>query len=289
MAAAAFPQDNLLPQPTGGLAPGAAAALLVHAGLIAALTISIDWRSRQPEVVAAELWAAVPQVAAPAPPPPPVAVQPAPAPPAPATPAPPVAKPTPQPDPDIALERERRLKAEKQKADDDLKKAEAERKKRADEKKEADRKKQEAAEAARVAEEKAAEKAEDERLARQRQENLRRMMGQAGPTPTTPATTGSTGTAAQSAAPSANYLSRLRKLVRDQVVFNGSVPGNAAAEVAVTTAPGGTIISSRLIKSSGHKEWDEAVIRALEKLGSLPRDTDGRVPPSLTLVFRQTD
>ncbi len=288
MAAAAFPQDNLLPQPTGGLAPGAAAALLVHAGLIAALTLSIDWRSRQPEVVAAELWAAVPQTAAPPPPPPPVAVQAAPAPPAPTPPAPPVAKPPPQPDPDIALERERRLKAEKQKAEDDLKKAEADRKKKADEKKaeekkEAERKKQEAAEAARVA---AEEKADDERREKQRQENLRRMMGQAG---TTPTPSGSTGTAAQSAAPSANYLSRLRKLVRDQVVFNGTVPGNAAAEVAVTTAPGGTIISSRLIKSSGHKEWDEAVIRALEKLGSLPRDTDGRVPPSLTLVFRQTD
>lgn len=279
MAAATFAQDKLLPQPTGGLAPGAAAALLVHAGLLAALSVSIDWRSRQPEVVAAELWAAVPQTAAPAPPPPPVASEPAP-------PAPPVAKPAPQPDPDIALERERRLKAEKQKADDELQKAEAERKKKAEEKKaelkkEAERKKQEAAEAARVAE----EKAEDERLNKQRQENMRRMLAQAG----TASSTGSTGTAAQSAAPSANYLSRLRKLVRDQVVFNGSVPGNAAAEVAVTTAPGGTIISSRLTKSSGHKEWDDAVIRALEKLASLPRDTDGRVPPSLTLVFRQTD
>jgi colicin import membrane protein len=259
----------------------------VHAGLVAALSVSIDWRSRQPEVVAAELWAAVPQTAAPAPLPPPVPSEPAPpAPPVPAPPAAPVAKPAPQPDPDIALERERRLKAEKLKADDELQKAEAERKKKAEEKKaelkkEAERKRQEAAEAARVAE----EKAEDERLNKQRQENMRRMLAQAG----TASSTGSTGNAAQSAPPSANYLSRLRKLVRDQVVFNGSVPGNAAAEVAVTTAPGGTIISSRLTKSSGHKEWDDAVIRALEKLGSLPRDTDGRVPPSLTLVFRQTD
>jgi colicin import membrane protein len=285
MTSAALTQDSLLPQPTGGLAPGAVAALLVHAGLIAALTISIDWRSRQPEVVAAELWAAVPQMAAPLPPPPP---PPAAAAPAPVPPAPPVARPQTQPDPDIAIERERRLKADKQKADEELKKAEAERKRKADEKradeKKADdaRKKQEAAETARAAE----EKAEDERLARQRQENLRRIMGQAG---TTPNTAGATGTAAQNAAPSANYLSRLRKLVRDQIFFTGAVPGNAAAEVAVTTAPGGTIISSRLIKSSGHKEWDEAVLRALEKLGSLPREADGRVPPSFTLVFRQND
>ncbi len=284
MSNAALAQDSLLPQPTGGLAPGALAALVVHAGLIAALTLSIDWRSRQPEVISAELWAAVPQVASPpSPPPPPPPVVAAP------TPAPPVPKPEVQPqvqrDSDIAIERDRRLKLEKQKADDELKRAEAERerKRKAEDKKaEDDRKKREAADAARAAE----EKAEDARLDKQRQENLRRIMGQAG---TTPNTTGSTGSSTQNAAPSANYLGRLRKMVREQVVFNGNVPGNAAAEVSVTTAPGGTIISSRLLKSSGHKEWDDAVLRALEKLGSLPRDTDGRVPPSLTLVFRQTD
>lgn len=280
MASATLTQDSLLPQPAGGLAPGAAAALLVHLGLIAALSISIDWRSRQPEVVAAELWAAVPQTAAPAPPPPPSPAVVAPTPPAP--PAPPVAKPPATPDPDIALERDRRLKAEKLKADEELKKAEAERKRKADEiKAEADRKKQEAAEAARVAE----EKAEDERINKQRQENMRRMMAQAGTATTTP----STGNAAQSAAPSADYLARLRKMLRDQINFNGTVPGNAPAEVTVFAAPGGSIISSKLSKSSGHKEWDAAVVRALDKLGSLPRDSDGRVPASFTFVFRQTD
>ncbi len=281
MATAILAQDSLLPQPTGGLAPGALAALVVHAGLIAALTLSIDWRSHQPEAISAELWAAVPQVAAPLPPlPPPPAV-------AVPTPAPPVAKPAVQApvqrDADIAIERDRRLKAEKQKADDDLKKAEADRKRKADDKKaEDDRKKREAAEAVRVAE----EKAEDQRLAKQHQENVRRMMGQAGSAPNT---SGSTGSSAQNAAPSANYLGRLRKMVRDQIVFNGTVPGNAAAEVSVTVGSSGTIISSTFHKRSGHKEWDDAVMRALEKLGSLPRDTDGRVPPSFTLVFRQND
>lgn len=275
MVAATLAQDSLLPQPTGGLAPGALAALVVHAGLIAALTLSIDWRSRQPEVISAELWAAVPQVAAPPPPPPPMAATP--------TPAPPVAKPTVQPDADIAIERERRLKAEKLKAEDDLKKAEAERKRKAEDKKaEDERKKRDAAEAARVAE----EKTEDERLAKQRQETLRRMMNQAG---TTPNTAGSTGTGAQNAAPSANYLGKIRAAVLRELVFAGTVANNAAAEVAVTTAPGGTIISSRLIKSSGNKDYDNAVLRALEKVVSLPRDVDGRVPPSFTLVFRQTD
>lgn len=274
MASAALTPDSLLPQPSGGLAPGALAALLVHLGLIAALSISIDWRSRQPEVVAAELWASVPQTAAPAPPPPPAAAA-TPAPPAP--PAPPVAKPPAQPDPDIALERDRRVKADKMKAEEDLKKAD-------DKRAEAERKKQEAAEATRVAE----EKAEDERLNRQRQENLRRMMGQAA-TPATTPTTGGPGTAAQSAAPSADYLARLRKMLRDQINFNGTVPGNAPTEVVVNTTPGGTIISRSITKYSGNDEWDKAVVRALDKLGTMPRDIDGRVPSSFTLVFRQRD
>lgn len=283
MASAAFPQDQLLPQPAGGLAPGAAAAVLVHLGLLAALSISMDWRSRQPELVSAELWAAVPQIAAPAPPPPPPpAAAPAPSP---TPPAPPVAQqPAPQPDPDIALERDRRLKAEKLKAaqakvEEEQKKAQE----KAQERAEAERKKKQAAAeaAARAAE----EKAEDERTEKRRQETLRRMMAQAGTTNTA----GNTGSAAQSAAPSADYLARLRKMLRDQINFNGTVPGNAAAEVTVITAAGGTIISSKLSKSSGHKEWDAAVIRALEKLGTMPRDSDGRVPPSFTLVFRQND
>ena len=93
MITASLQAESLLPRAPGGLAPGAALALLVHAGLIAALSLGVDWRSREPEVISAELWAAVPQMAAPpeaapvptpepvvqpppvaAPPPPPVAV-----------------------------------------------------------------------------------------------------------------------------------------------------------------------------------------------------------------------
>jgi colicin import membrane protein len=269
MSAAALNADALLPQPAGGLAPGAALATLVHLGLIAALTFGIDWRSREPEVVAAELWAAVPQTAAPPPPPLPVQAPP---------PPPPVARTETPPDPQIAIEQERRRKAEQKKADD-----EAERKRLAEEKKQdAERVKREKAEAARVAE----EKAEDERLNKQRQENLRRMLGQAG---SAPGTTGPAGNAAQNAAPSASYFGKVRAAVRANLVFTGLVANNAPAEVEVSTAPGGSIISRRLSKSSGNKDWDEAVLRAIDKTGSLPRDTDGRVPPSFTLIFRQND
>ncbi|MDE2453269.1 MAG: cell envelope integrity protein TolA, partial [Burkholderiales bacterium] len=45
--------------------PGALLSLLVHAGLVAALVFSVGWHLREPEAISAELWSAVPQVAAP--------------------------------------------------------------------------------------------------------------------------------------------------------------------------------------------------------------------------------
>ena len=54
-------------------------------------------------------------------------------------------------------------------------------------------------------------------------------------------------------------------------------------------APDGTIIGRRLVKSSGLPTWDEAVLRAIDKTEVLPRDTDGRVPGTLLLVFQPRD
>ena len=43
----ALNNDALLPQRPGGHAPGAVMAVLVHLGLIAALTLGVDWRVRE--------------------------------------------------------------------------------------------------------------------------------------------------------------------------------------------------------------------------------------------------
>ncbi len=51
-------------------------------------------------------------------------------------------------------------------------------------------------------------------------------------------------------------------------------------------APDGTIVGVRILHSSGNPAWDDAVVRALHKTDTLPRDTDGRVPPSLVIGFR---
>jgi colicin import membrane protein len=286
MAAAALAHDALLPRPPGGMAPGAVLALLVHAGLIAALTTAIDWRTETTEVVSAELWASVPRAAAPAPAAPPaLPAPPTQAPPA-TVPAPPHAGPA-RPEADIAIERAQQRKAAAVRAKADLEarqkareaaaaEAAAERMRAAAEKKQREQDEREA-------------RADEERLARQREDNLKRMMGQAGAATGNTGGTGSTGAAAQGAAPSAAYLGRVAKLIRDQSVFTGKVPGNAATEVEVRTAPGGTIISRRLVKSSGTPEWDDAVLRAIDKAGTLPRDPDGRVPTLLIVAFRPHD
>jgi len=93
MSTTTLAHGDLLPRPGERLGLGAALALLAHAGLIGALALGLNWRLPTPDaVVSAELWSAVPQVAAPAPAPSP-APTPAPA----ATPAPaPAPSPPPQ-------------------------------------------------------------------------------------------------------------------------------------------------------------------------------------------------
>lgn len=293
--------DALLPREPGGLAPGAGLALLVHLGLLAALAYSVDWRTHTDTVVAAELWAAVPQVAAPraATPPPKPAPAPTPAPPPPPPPPPPAAaapQQPPAPDPQIAieqvrrerqreLEREQALERERQRAREQAERREAQARER---QLEQERQAQAQAEADKARRAAAARKEEEARLARQREDNLRRMLGQV------PAAEGggpetSSGVAARSAAPSRAYAARLVAAIKSNVVFTDSLAGNPAAEVEVSAAPSGTIIARRLVRSSGSPEWDAAVLRAIDRTGTLPRDTDGRVPGSIRIIFRPND
>lgn len=264
MQASADP-NTLLPQPPGGLAPGAALAVVVHLGLVVALTLGVSWRMNTPEAVSAELWAAVPQVAAPKVEEPPVPT------PAPPPPPPPKAEAPPQPNQaEIALERERKAKEEQREKEREKDRLEAEQKKR-----EAEDKRKQAE----------AEKREQAQREKAREEQLRRMQGalQGSGAPT------ATGSAAQDAAPSASYAGRLRAHIKPHIVFSEVLPGNPAAEVEVRTAPGGTILTSKLVRSSGYKAWDDAVLRAIDKAGTLPRDVDGRVPSTLIITFRPND
>jgi colicin import membrane protein len=99
----------------------------------------------------------------------------------------------------------------------------------------------------------------------------------------------STGTAKQSSGPSASYAGRIAARIKPNITYTELIEGNPTADVEVRTSPNGTIISRKLVKSSGVKSWDDAVLNAVDKTEKLPPDTDGRVIPSLTLGFRPKD
>jgi len=281
--------DPLRPLPPAGMGRGALLALAVHALLVVALAVSVSWRSQTPQTFSAELWASTPQVAAPRAEQSTPVAPPAPPPPPPPAPAPRTAPPPPTPDAQIALEKAQREKAEKAKAErEKAEREKAEREKQAKaEKDKAERERQAAAkakteaQAKREAQEQREQQAEEQRLAKQREDNLKRMLGQAGAT----GAPGSTGTALKDAAPSASYAGKLIARIKPNILLTEPVSGNPAADVEVRASPTGTILSRRLVKSSGNKDWDEAVLRAIDRTAELPRDTDGRVPPVLVITF----
>ena len=295
------------PQPPAQLR-ALALAVLAHVLLLGALGWGVTWRHQADRTltVEAELWSAVPQQAAPRlqePPPPPP--QPVPAP----RPAPPPPPPdTAQRDAEIALARQKKeaeaqatqqklaqeqkrrqkLEAEKKEA----LKREQEQKRMAQEKVEQERQKK-AAQARQAKEKQLAQEARnkeeaaraEKELKAQREANLRRIAGMAGATGSDTAT----GTAQRSAGPSASYAGKVAAKVKPNIVFPDEIAGNPMADVEVRAAPDGTIQGARLLKSSGIKAWDEAVLKAIAKTEKLPQDTDGRVPSTLIIGFRPKD
>ena len=128
------------------------------------------------------------------------------------------------------------------------------------------------------------QKEEEARQAKIREDNLKRILSQAGTGSPT-----STGTAARDAGPSASYAGRIIARVKPQILLTEEVPGNPLAQVEVRCDGEGNIVGRRLVRSSGNKEWDDAVLRAVDRTGVLPRDTDGRVPSPMLLDFRPRD
>jgi colicin import membrane protein len=283
------------------------ASLVVHALLLVALTAGIQWKQDNSLSVEAELWSAVPMAAAPklveieAPPPPP-APKPAPAP-------KPVVKPpepaAPNRDAEIAIAKKRKVEEEKKveaKRDEDkrkeeLKKAEEKKAKlkaeedkrkletkKEEERKDKERKEKEAKKQQEQKDNKAS--AEDaKKLDAIRKENMKRIAGLAGAS----GSENATGTAMKASGPSDSYGGRIRARIKPNITFGDDVVGNPAAEVEVRCAPDGTIVSRKLVKSSGNTAWDNAVLKAIDKTEILPRDTDGRVHSPLLISFRPKD
>ena len=299
-------------------------AVLVHAVLIGALTWGVNWKNTADQpAVEAELWAAVPTQAAPRaveppPPPPPPPVQKA----TPPAPPPPPVRSTEPPDTreaDIAIEREKkRLEQEKKAREQQQLREKRERERKEEERRERleqekkerqqkEREKEKEQREKQLAEQKRAEQekqkkldedkrkaaeaakrkadAEAKQLAEQREANLRRIQGMAGAT----GGENATGKDKESRSPSGSYGDKVAAKVKPNIVYPDAISGNPRAEVEVRLSPDGTIVGKRLVQSSGNKAWDDAVLRALDKTETLPRDVDGRVPASLTIGFRPQD
>lgn len=99
-----------------------------------------------------------------------------------------------------------------------------------------------------------------------------------------------TGTAQKSSGPSASYGGRVAAKIKGNIVFPDDIPGNPMADIEFRTSPDGSIVGTpRIVKSSGIKAWDEAVVNAIIKTETLPRDVDGRIPPVFSMGFRPKD
>ena len=190
-----------------------------------------------------------------------------------------------------AQERENTKRQEEQKRKDDEARAKEEAKRKQED--EANRLEEESKhkeETAKRKEEEAKRLLEEKKESElRRQEQIKRLkgLGEASTGPTDKAS------AAKASAPSGTYLGRLRARVRPNITFPESqlqaVKGNPEAEVEVTCSATGEILSQKLIRSSGNPAWDAAVMNAIEKTGTLPRDENGNMPPKISFGFKPRD
>lgn len=280
---AATDRLDFVPPPAPGLVRALALAVLAHAFLLAALTWGVHWKREAATLsVEAELWSALPQEAAPQ------ALEVAlPVAPEPVTAAPPTPVPEPVPvqaEPakvDIAIEQEKlRLKKLKEK---ELKEKELMEKKRLQEKREKER--QAAEEKKKLESEKQRKQAllakqEAQKIEAQRSDNLKRIAGLAGAS----GAQGSTGTALQSSGPSASYAGKIVGLIKSNTKYSDPNAGRPTVTVMVRVSSIGSILSRRIVSSSGNNAWNEAVLRAIDRIEILPRDTDGTIP---AIVIRE--
>ena len=284
-ARASVERDAFMPHAPDAFGRGLAMAVAAHLLLVVALSVGVSWHVSPPEGIEAELWASVPQMAAPRPaepePPPPPAPEPQVKPPPEPVKAAPVVEP--EPDAQIAIEKAKR---KKELAKEAAKQAAKELAAREAEKLAEQKRKDEAADKRRAElDKKKRDEAQTAALAAAREKQMQRLAGLAGATGAPTAT----GSALQSAGPSADYLGRIKGRIRPNVSFPDTLPGNPAVEIDIRLSPDGRIMSSRIVKRSGVPEWDEAVLRAIERTEVLPRDENGKVPPAMTIVYRPRD
>ena len=238
-------------------------SLIAHLGLLAFLVIGISWNNSTPSGVEVELWDSVPQVQT-APEPEmktlvkeeaaDIAVK-----------KKPIEKEPPKKEVVKEIPKTVKPPAPKEKEKEQPKKAEAPK----------------ALTPAEIKANAAAEKVRADQLAR-----LRAAAGAEG---------GSGGTVGSGVGGGGNappgWTDKVIKKVKPLIVFNAeSVSGNPAAVIQVSLAPDGAILNTNLVSSSGNPSWDRAVLLALSRAESLPKDDNGKIPQrEVKLTFKPKD
>ena len=98
------------------------------------------------------------------------------------------------------------------------------------------------------------------------------------------------GVGAGGNAPS-GYADKVRRKVKPFIVFNPEVVvGNPAVVIEIELAPDGAILNRNIASSSGDPNWDRAVLLALDRAQSLPKDDNGLIPMrQMKLTFKPKD
>ncbi|ANI98879.1 protein TolA [Polynucleobacter wuianus] len=244
-------------------------SLIAHLGLLAFLVIGISWNNSTPSGVEVELWDSAPQVETP--------------------PEPELKTVVKEEAADIAVKK-KKVEKEPPKKEAQLKKVETPKAvkppppKEKEKPKKEEPKKAEPPKAQSPAETKAnaaAEKVRADQLAR-----LRAAAGAEG---------GSGGTVGSGVGGGGNappgWTDKVIKKVKPLIVFNPeSISGNPAAVIQVNLAPDGVILSTSVLTSSGNPGWDRAVLLALSRAESLPKDDNGKIPQrEVKLTFKPKD
>ena len=229
--------------------PAGLLALLVHIMFFALLYFGFNWNRQAyvPATMTVSLWSSLPQQV----------VKPA------ASTKVEEAVPTPQPEniakPDIAIPEKKKVEAKPVEPKPDKKEALQRAAEVARKKAEAQKAAEQLHEAQRIAAEQAAQK-QAELVKQQEQEAaLSKLIDE--------------------------YKAKIQSKIRRNVVQPPNIRDDARAEFMVTLLPGGTVLTADLKKSSGNKQYDDAVERAILKSSPLPLPQD----VSLFNRFRELD
>ena len=246
--------------------------ILVHAGLIAALFLGVQWKRSQPDVVEVELWSSRPTPAVQAAPPPPPPREPERKPEPKPEPKPlPKAEPKPEPPPvkpDIAIKEEKKPKPEPKKPESKPE-PKPEPKKPESKKPESEKKpepKPEAKPQPATPDFSKALASETAQLKSRPNASTQQMANAAAAEAEQRAAAGKRGLQ--------DYAAKIRGKVRGNIVLPPNIQGNPEAVFEVNQLPSGEVLAVKLKRSSGNPGLDAAIERAILKSSPLPKPDD---------------